>query len=256
MNQRTLAVIVLLGLATRAHADTPDHHRLTHLLLGAGAIGAFAISETVLKNSIAPPHCRWCATNSLDTGVRDALVWSNPGTAATISNITGYVMPAVSAAGLLLASSRNGDQLLDDLIPELEAGAYGQLVVQGIKYSVGRQRPYAHFAGPGFVPTEEDNLSFLSGHTSLAFSVAVSAGMVAHRRHYKYEAAIWASGIGFSTLTAYLRIAADKHYFTDVASGAALGVAAGLFIPQLTGSLPHEVAIVPTMNGAAVVGTF
>jgi hypothetical protein len=254
--KRAIVVIVVLAIAPRARADTPDHHRLTHLLLGGAAIGAFAVSETVIKNSIAPDPCRWCGVNSLDTGVRDALVWGSPGTAATLSNITGYAMPAIGAAGLLYASSRNGDQLLDDLIPMLEAGAYGQLVVQGIKYTVGRQRPYAHFAGPGFMKSNEDNLSFLSGHTSLAFSVAISAGMVAHRRHYKYEAAIWASGIAFSTATAYLRIAADKHYFTDVTSGAALGIAAGIFIPQLTGSLPHEVSIVPTTNGAAVVGTF
>jgi membrane-associated phospholipid phosphatase len=106
------------------------------------------------------------------------------------------------------------------------------------------------------MPSNEDNLSFLSGHTSLAFSVAISAGMVAHRRHYRYEGAIWASGIAFSTLTAYLRVAADKHYFTDVTSGAALGIAAGLFIPQLTDSLPLELAVVPTANGVAITGAF
>ena len=53
-----------------------------------------------------------------------------------------------------------------------------------------------------------------------------------------------------------LRIAGDRHYFTDVLIGSAVGVAGGFFVPRWTGSLPAETAVVPTGNGIALVGTF
>jgi hypothetical protein len=59
-----------------------------------------------------------------------------------------------------------------------------------------------------------------------------------------------------ATATAYLRIAADKHYLSDVVAGAALGAIGGMLIPVATGSLPRGVDVVPTGNGVAVAGRF
>ena len=39
--------------------------------------------------------------------------------------------------------------------------------------------------------------------------------------------AIWASTLSLATVTGYLRIAADKHYFTDVLVGAIIGSTVG-----------------------------
>jgi membrane-associated phospholipid phosphatase len=51
-----------------------------------------------------------------------------------------------------------------------------------------------------------------------------------------------------------LRIAADRHYFTDVLTGTAVGVGAGLLIPRW---MRHRgVAIVPTPGGVAIAGAF
>jgi hypothetical protein len=51
------------------------------------------------------------------------------------------------------------------------------------KFGVGRERPFAHIlpAGEkGFTSATSDNkLSFYSGHSSLAFSLAVGAGTIA-----------------------------------------------------------------------------
>jgi hypothetical protein len=43
---------------------------------------------------------------------------------------------------------------------------------------------------------------------------------------------------------------------TDVLSGAALGIASGLFIPRLTHSLPNEFYVAPTTNGVVVGAVF
>ena len=88
---------------------------------------------------------------------------------------------------------------------------------------------------------------------ALGFSITVAAGMVAHWRNYWTEPYIWGTGIFLSTTTQYLRIAADKHYFSDVLVGGALGIAGGLLIPRL---MREDVPIVPIKNGVAWVGEF
>jgi hypothetical protein len=62
-------------------------------------------------------------------------------------------------------------------------------------------------------------LSFFSGHTALAFSFAVSAGTIASMRSYRNAGWVLGSGLTMAAATGYLRIAADRHYFTDVLTG-------------------------------------
>jgi membrane-associated phospholipid phosphatase len=251
---RVVAIALVLA-ATTAHADPPDPHRKLRIAIGVGALGVFVITETVAKDSLAPSSCRWCQPDSLDAHVRSSLVWGNPASASTLSNYTAFVAPPLGAFAVFFAASGGGLELFDDMTPLFEAAVGTQLVDQVLKFSIGRQRPYAHFT-PSSTTTDEDNLSFPSGHTSFAFSIATSAGMVAHRRHYAGEAAVWAGGYALAALSGYLRIAADKHYLTDVLTGAGIGVAGGLFIPQLTHSLPEAIVVTPTPFGVAVVGSF
>lgn len=79
----------------------------------------------------------------------------------------------------------------------------------------------------------------------------MSAGVVAHARGYAAEPYIWAGGLTLAAVTGYLRIAADKHYFSDVLVGAVVGAGAGLLVPQLT---IHRLTIVPAESGVAVAG--
>jgi membrane-associated phospholipid phosphatase len=44
---------------------------------------------------------------------------------------------------------------------------------------------------------------------------------------------VWATGFSLAAFVGYLRIAADKHYMSDVLVGAATGTAAGVLIPLL-----------------------
>jgi membrane-associated phospholipid phosphatase len=44
---------------------------------------------------------------------------------------------------------------------------------------------------------------------------------------------VWTAGILFGVGTAYTRMAADRHYFTDVLAGAGIGTAIGAGIPLL-----------------------
>src|SRR5207248_3183347 len=144
--------------------------------------------------------CRWCQPDSTDVRIRDALVWQNKQRAATLSTVTGYVAAPVAGLGLVLVGTFSRDglptnaQLIDDTVPILETVVLSQLVVQIVKFSGGRQRPFVHFGLPGTPPDLDDNLSFFSGHSALTFGIATSAGLVAHWRGYRTEPYIWTIG--------------------------------------------------------------
>ena len=101
-------------------------------------------------------------------------------------------------------------------------GAYTSI----LKYSVQRTRPDG-----------SNNLSFPSGHTSTAFSLAAVAN-----HHYGWKvgvpAYVLASGIGLS------RIEKDKHYLSDVLAGATLGIIVGRTVGRLDGERPAKKRIV------------
>jgi membrane-associated phospholipid phosphatase len=64
-------------------------------------------------------------------------------------------------------------------------------------------------------------------------SLAVSAGTVAHMRGSKWAPAIYGGGVALSLTTGYLRIAADKHWSTDILTGWVVGAAVGYAVPRL-----------------------
>lgn len=261
---RAITVLVALGLAAAPARAEPwyrgphGHRRVVNLAITAGGAALYAASETFLKADLAPATCRWCSVDGLDADVRSALVWRDPGAARTLSNLDGFVVAPIAGLGLVLlgtAAQRGGvtwARAIDDTVPVLETVVLSQLVVQVVKFSAGRQRPFVHY-GAGGPPGLDDNVSFFSGHSALAFGIATSAGVVAHHRGYKTAPYIWGVGMALAASTAYLRIAGDEHYLTDVLAGSAWGVLAGLTVPWLA---MRDVEVMPTSNGVALAGVF
>jgi len=263
---RRAALWVVLLAAGRAAADPPaadepsDHERYVQGGITAGMGAAYLVAEFALGRQLSPEQCNWCNPDSFDRSVRDTFKWSNTGNANTISNLTGYVLAPVAAIGLpiLAGRGRGARRSYDDVVPVVQSAIFVSLLQHVTKLAAARQRPYAHFAAPGtLAPSEEDNVSFWSGHTSLCFSLAVSAGTVTSRRGYAIAPYVWATGLTLAATTGYLRIAADRHYATDVLTGAAMGSLVGYAWPKLVH--PHirrDTEIVPTSNGLAILGTF
>jgi membrane-associated phospholipid phosphatase len=253
------AVLVLLCLVTgTAQAESwyrgkHGTNRVVHLSLTTIGFVVYPIAEP-LEFGV---ECRWCGgPNALDRGVRNALVWSDDdrGRAAFMSDVTAYAATPTLTISLVLAGTIEDPSwaaLIDDLVPVIETMVVTQWVTRALKIGVARTRPYAHFTGER--DPDEDNLSFPSGHTSRAFALATSAGMLARARRYKSEPYIWATGLSLAAISGYLRIAADRHYFTDVIAGGSLGVAAGLTVPLL---MKREIEVTPTGNGIAIAGTW
>ncbi|MEO6771417.1 MAG: phosphatase PAP2 family protein [Kofleriaceae bacterium] len=259
----TVAAVVLLALAGTARAEPwyrgrYGRNRVIHLsITTAGAILYFS-SETFGKKYLGGLDCRWCVPDRLDASARNALVWHDVGTANTLSNLTGYVAAPILSLGLVLigqGSARGSlewGQVMDDVVPILETVVASELALVVAKFAVERARPFVYYGGHATDP--EDNLSFMSGHAELTFALATSAGLIAHRQHYWTEPYIWAGGMTLAAATGYLRIAADKHYLTDVVGGSLVGVAAALIVPRWMER--RETTVVPTGNGLAIIGAF
>ncbi|HEY6099006.1 MAG TPA: phosphatase PAP2 family protein [Anaeromyxobacter sp.] len=240
MSARAAAAVLAAMLSGTARAEPPPlrHDPAVDGALTAGAAVLWLSSE-LAKGKLAPSSCRWCAENRVDASARDLLVWSNAERAARLSDVLAFgLVPAGMAAHQLLAARAAGDakEGLVDVLVVAEAAALAMDLNQIVKLSAGRQRPFVHHGNwrdPDRTPQPDDNLSFYSGHSTLAFSLAAAAGTVSDLRGYGSARWVWAAGMTLAATTAYLRVAGDMHYLTDVLAGAALGTAAGVALPRL-----------------------
>jgi len=100
-----------------------------------------------------------------------------------------------------------------------ESVLYTGLAVSLLKYTVGRSRPYTD-EGPATMFTysfQEANVSFPSGHTATAFAIST---VLANRIDNPIATVALYGLAGF---TGYQRIYDNKHWFSDVFVGAAIG---------------------------------
>jgi membrane-associated phospholipid phosphatase len=91
----------------------------------------------------------------------------------------------------------------------VRAQVFNTILTQGIKLAVQRERPDG-----------SDSYSFPSGHASTAFATATVL-----QRYYGLKVGLPAYAL--ATYVATSRLTENKHYLSDVAFGAAIGVIAG-----------------------------
>ncbi len=241
----------------RVEVDLPR----TALIAGVGW-SAYALSE-VFKADLAPESCRWCATNDFDDAVRDGLVWDDRASAKTASDVLGFALAPALAIGLGAFAARADGQL--DNVPEdalivAEATAIAMDLNQLVKLAAGRERPFVRALDPAdkeLVPNRADsNLSFYSGHTTFTTALAASAGTVATMRGYRWAPLVWGVGLPIAATAGYLRIAADRHYASDVIVGGLIGGAVGVAVPLLLHRRQsgRDVGGIDSAAGAATAG--
>jgi membrane-associated phospholipid phosphatase len=216
-----------------------------------GACIAWWIISEALKAELAPASCLWCDPPGFDSGVREALKWQDLGFPDAFSYVTALALGPIVVFGLDLLAAyqhRRVDAAWIDLLLIAEATAIAMAMNQTIKLLAARERPISRFdTHEG--PPADNHLSFYSGHATFVFALAVSAGTIAGMRGYRMLPWIWVGGLTVAFATAYLRIAADRHYFSDVLIGAAAGSATGFAIPFFFH--PPRAAAVPVVVPAA-----
>ncbi len=259
-------------------AASPTPHRLKwdpriDLPVTGVLMAGWVVSEFALKDALAPDTCRWCATNAFDTAVRRAfnptLSPSSSGIrpAATASDLLGFVAVPLLVAGIDALGAKDSPEFLKtwgiDLVIILEATFSALAVNQTVKFAAGRARPYSVDAPADLLAQARDpsdhNLSFFSGHTTFTVGLAVSGGVVGLLRGYRFGWLSWAVALPLALTTATLRMAADKHWLTDILIGAAVGSAFSVALPVLfhgRDDAAVSVRVSPTPNGLSVAGSF
>lgn len=268
-----LAAVLALALSQNA----PAPHALkweprVDIPVTGALVGGWLLSEFAFKKQLGAPRCRWCETNGFDVGVRGlfnpSMQPSPEGLAAPhiASNLVGFVSLPVLMVGLdALFSWREGgsvETFLVDMLLVLEATFSALAVNQLVKFAVGRGRPYTVGASDevlaGGHDLADNNLSFFSGHATFTFALAASAATVATLRGYRFAWLMWVVGMPLAAATSILRLAADKHWTTDILLGSAFGLATGILMPTLLHGRvgPVEARVTPMANGLAVSGRF
>jgi membrane-associated phospholipid phosphatase len=257
MIRAIVAAALVLASAPAAADPASEARTQLHVAIVLGGTLLYVASETVLKEPLSPDRCRWCSENALDANVSDVLRWSDGDVASRLSDVVAFGATPLVSGGLLAIAGHGESRWIADGLAVAESAVATGLVTQLVKVTAGRRRAFVELDG---TPTVEDNLSFFSGHTSLAFAIATSAGTVASMRGDRLAPWIWASGLTLAATVGYLRLAADHHWLTDVATGAAVGAAIGVAVPRLFhGHLrvgDTELALALTPRGVALGGAF
>ncbi|HYV45000.1 MAG TPA: phosphatase PAP2 family protein [Myxococcaceae bacterium] len=236
-------------------AQVPAVHDLQVNWAGDGAftgggLALYLASEVAFKSALAPSACRWCdrdasgvdALNPVDAAARAAVVWplDRQGLADSASNVDVYLLMPAAMFGLdgyLAASSGSIGRWGKDALIIGEAAVAAGLLNQTVKFIAGRERPFVHVLPDAQKPLTanplDNDVSFFSGHSTTAFALLFATLSVAELRDYPQRWLLWAVGLPLALAAPYLRMAADKHYLTDVATGALVGGAIGWFLPVL-----------------------
>jgi membrane-associated phospholipid phosphatase len=146
------------------------------------------------------------------------------------TNLTNYTVQYGDGLNMLLVSAGGyaaGLVFHNEWLRETAMLAGSSILIAGTvstltKVLVGRARPYLEKGHGFFKPltiSDESYFSFPSGHSIVAFAVS---GVLAERIQN-----VWASVALYSLAagTAYARVYADDHWFSDVVAGAAISVA-------------------------------
>jgi membrane-associated phospholipid phosphatase len=273
----TLAGAALFATAlhpSAARAEDSTAHELHYnygldiaIIVGSAGI----VLGTEYFSFIKPQKCRWCdrdgekdSLNGLDRSARNAMRWEDPRSAQFASGVTAFLLePAAVTLEMIAASAvdKATRAFPVDFMIITEAVAVSTLANQMTKLAFARERPFVHG-----MPSEErlktvlpsdNNVSFYSGHTALSFTLAAAAGTVASLRGYRLAPLVWGTMMPLAAVTGYLRIAADKHYFTDVMTGAILGTAVGALVPLLLHARDGDIFVpngTGTGSGPATAG--
>jgi membrane-associated phospholipid phosphatase len=242
------------GLKRPLVAENFSPFELTTLgVASAGALTLMMGGDAIFgqpKPSMGPP-----AYDSIDARFSR---WANPNPDPASQwlggapDLGGYAMPIVAlafygtgAAGNALSSDFFIGDTTHELIAFGESLAWSMLVVNGLKFMVGRERPFVAKSRAGEVaprdqwdvPQKEENISFPSGHSAAA-AVTMTFVMLDLSDHLYYNslsgqhgAVRWGvgrllpalAGAGVTWTVMYSRIKDQRHWLSDTLVGAFVG---------------------------------
>lgn len=128
-----------------------------------------------------------------------------------------YFSVGVPVAMAVYAGIGKNQKLLEDAIYVGTSVIEATAITYGLKYVIGRERPYERYPDQVNPYSYESSPSFPSSHTAAAFSLATSLSIRYPKWYVIAPSALWACSVGFS------RMNEGVHYPSDVLAGAVIG---------------------------------
>jgi membrane-associated phospholipid phosphatase len=248
-----ISIAVCLSATNKASADdddgseawNPRFRRFTTLQYGVTAVG---ISGVLASGALLPStsEAHWQGNILFDHGARNLFAASTEAGRRRASTVSDYLMLGTALYPFLIDSflvagavRGNYDVAFQMALIGLQTMMVANLVTNLTKRLVGRARPDVSGCKLGNeMACSTENESFISGHTSTAFA---AAGLIcANQQNLKLYGSSVAGAIacgtalGAASTVGTLRMVADRHHMSDVLAGAAVGLAAGFLLPNLT----------------------
>lgn len=244
-----------IGTPIAAPITTPDvvpegttsPYRADPMIQGItfGSMGALLLlSEGLVKPSLAgSPSCVLTADGgSCDPGHLNAMDRSVVGNhshawrlVSDIGQDLSLAVPLVGSAVIAVLSKGPHpwrDFTTDSLVMYNSVLA-ASLVSHALKFAIHRPRP-GQYDG-AFSMSAEQNASFPSGHTTAAAASTMAFAVTFAKRYPNspWRYAMFGASILATGLTAYGRVGAGRHFYSDVLAGAVIGWSSGILLPYL-----------------------
>lgn len=188
-----------------------------------GAAGALALLPIALHLPSGSAPCAPCDPNTLSGLDRIGVHRPDP-TADRASTLLLLGVGGTAALGSVWGEDRH--QAIGNAAVFTDAIAWATAADQWLKVTVHRSRPILYTsAAPAAANIRDNRESFPSGHAELAFAAATAYTMIARRRNLPHATRNAVILYTAATVVGVLRVAAAKHFPTDVVGGALLGSA-------------------------------
>lgn len=232
------SLLAVSGMTAAAQGTSPRTiYRASWADVAAVAgTGVATLLPGLLKLPKGPPSCAPCDPSGLP-GIDRWVVGKNSALARNSSTV--LLLGVGGAATYLSTHDQSSLQARGNLAVLANSITWTSASTEWLKVLVRRKRPVLYTSGAAAVATAADNQrSFPSGHTSVAFAVATSYLVLANREQLPHRTRNAMLLYGGATGVGVLRMTAGSHFPTDVLAGAALGAGIGWLVATVHPRLP------------------
>jgi hypothetical protein len=240
--RRGVVAVLALGLCSRAAAGQtapgpPVRYTASWWDVGwVGAAGALYVLPGALGLPSGAPSCAPCDPATLPGVDRWAVRPVSNGADVASDVVLAGVAGWTAWAGL---GGLSQNEWRGNFATFADAASWTAASTEWLKVLVRRKRPVLYTnAAAAAASTVDNQESFPSLHTSLAFAAATSYLVVSGREGLPHRARnalmLYAAALAVSAL----RVASAQHFPTDVLAGAALGSGVGWLVPTIHPTTP------------------
>jgi membrane-associated phospholipid phosphatase len=200
------------------------------------ATGVTALVPGLLKLPSGPPSCAPCSPSTLP-GIDRGVVGANSALARRGSDV--FLIGVGAFAAYAALHDRSPQQARGNLAVLANSVSWTAASTAWLKVLVHRKRPVLYTSAAAAAASHPNNQqSFPSGHTSVAFAVATSYLVMANREHLPHRTRNAVLLFGGAAGAGAMRVAGGRHFPTDVLAGAVLGSGIGWLVATLHPKTP------------------